>query len=360
MKRLTFPAMFFGAVLLSGCGGQVEEDVGEDSSLQGPAAAEEDDLADMRPGRKVEDLEFPVVMEPEASRGEARTILFLTDDGEHGWMQHENTAGAMLLGRRLAKGLPGCRVVVLRDEFPTAEQLAEAATVVLFNSGTGKHVLNDPAQREALEKAMAAGVGLVGIHWALEAGDEAGAAFLEENLGGFFEVNYSVNPMWKAEIEEVAKHAATQGVSPYTIYDEFYFNIRFPDTPGTRIDLAKAVPPKRVVLLPKDGPRSNNPTVRASAGKPHTLAWAYLQADGGRGFGFTGGHFHWDWKHDDQRRLLLNGIAWTAGFEIPEDGVPDERPTDSELFDYQDSPPMKGWKPMPGQPGRDEVEPAGA
>ena len=37
-------------------------------------------------------------------------------------------------------------------------------------------------------------------------------------------------------------------------------------------------------------------------------------------FGFTGGHFHWNWGHDDFRRLVTNAILWTAGDEIDDDG----------------------------------------
>ena len=288
---------------------------------------------------------------------ERKRILFLTDNGEHGWMQHENTAGAMLLGKRLAAALPGCEVTVLREDFPDAAMLGGAASVVLFASGTERHPLKDPARLAALESAMKAGKGLVVLHWCLEAGSPEGSKFLGDYLGGFFEVDYSVNPMWLAKFEKVTPHEATKGVQPYTIYDEFYFNMRFPEQPGQRTNLLEAVPPKRVVTLPEDGPRSNNPTVRASVGQPHVLGWAYERPGGGRSLGFTGGHFHWDWKQDDQRHFVLNGIAWTAGFAIPEGGLPDQKPTDAELLEYQDSEPMPGWKPMPGQPGMDEPAP---
>ncbi|MEI6196189.1 MAG: hypothetical protein WCS42_17855, partial [Verrucomicrobiota bacterium] len=43
--------------------------------------------------------------------------------------------------------------------------------------------------------------------------------------------------------------------------------------------------------------------------------------DGGRGFGFTGGHFHRNWGNEDFRRVVLNGILWVAKVEVPPDGV---------------------------------------
>jgi putative membrane-bound dehydrogenase-like protein len=51
------------------------------------------------------------------------------------------------------------------------------------------------------------------------------------------------------------------------------------------------------------------------------VAWAYERPDGGRSFGFTGGHYHWNWGNDDVRRLVTNAILWTAGAEIPPAGA---------------------------------------
>ena len=49
--------------------------------------------------------------------------------------------------------------------------------------------------------------------------------------------------------------------------------------------------------------------------------WTVERADGGRGFGFTGGHFHDNWGNDDFRKVLLNGLLWIAKVEVPSDGV---------------------------------------
>jgi hypothetical protein len=49
--------------------------------------------------------------------------------------------------------------------------------------------------------------------------------------------------------------------------------------------------------------------------------WLAERSDGGRGFGFTGGHFHLNWKNDDQRKVVLNAILWIAQVEIPAGGV---------------------------------------
>ena len=43
--------------------------------------------------------------------------------------------------------------------------------------------------------------------------------------------------------------------------------------------------------------------------------------DGGRGFGFTGGHTHANWGNENQRKLVLNAILWTAHVPVPKNGV---------------------------------------
>ncbi|MCG8584806.1 MAG: hypothetical protein MI757_08865, partial [Pirellulales bacterium] len=87
-------------------------------------------------------------------------------------------------------------------------------------------------------------------------------------------------------------------------------------------------------LKRRDGPHSNNPHVRAAVlerKEPQHVAWAYQRPEGGRGFGTTGAHYHKAWDSDDFRKVVLNGIIWTAGMDVPKDGVkslsnPTERP----------------------------------
>ena len=61
------------------------------------------------------------------------------------------------------------------------------------------------------------------------------------------------------------------------------------------------------------------------------MAWARQRPDGGRGFGITGAHFHWNWGNDNFRKLVLNAIVWAAHVPVPETGVPSRTPTLEEL-----------------------------
>ena len=56
-------------------------------------------------------------------------------------------------------------------------------------------------------------------------------------------------------------------------------------------------------------------------GEPQCMAWARERPDGGRGFGFTGGHFHKNWGDENFRKVVLNAILWTAKARVPPGGA---------------------------------------
>ena len=57
------------------------------------------------------------------------------------------------------------------------------------------------------------------------------------------------------------------------------------------------------------------------APRPEAVAWCVQRADRGRGFGIVMPHFFRNWADADLRRLILNGIVWTAQLEVPAEGV---------------------------------------
>ena len=73
------------------------------------------------------------------------------------------------------------------------------------------------------------------------------------------------------------------------------------------------------------------------------MAWAVERDDGGRGFGFTGGHFHWNWSDPNFRKLVLNAIAWCAKVNVPPGGVPDKPKTMTEMEANHDEDPPKNF-----------------
>src|SRR5205823_4844259 len=124
-----------------------------------------------------------------------------------------------------------------------------------------------------------------------------------------------------------------------TINDEWYYHMRFLEGPGNVIPLLTDIPPESS-LSRKDGPASGNKDVRQAIARkePQHMAWARERPDGGRGFGLTGGHVHWNWGNDNFRKLVLNAIVWAAHVEVPAGGVPSRTPTLEDLEANLDKP----------------------
>ena len=101
-------------------------------------------------------------------------------------------------------------------------------------------------------------------------------------------------------------------------------------------------------LARPEGSHSNNPYARAAILErrlPQHMAWARQRPDGGRGFGFTGGHVHWNWGHPSFRRPVLNAIAWSAHVNVPQRGVPSRAMTLEQLMANQDFPVSPDFNP---------------
>ena len=263
-------------------------------------------------------------------------VVFISGKPSHGRLAHEHRAGNMILAKGLNEsGLPIEAVVVPHYGYPKDESILNGAdTIVIFCTGHGGHVLNPKLKQ--FDALMKKGTGVVMIHWATEAikGDP-GNKFLEW-MGGFCDLNWSVNPHWTPNFK-AQKHPIWNGVKPFSVNDEWYYHMRFVKDLKGVTPILTDVPLAKTLKRP-DGARSGNPAVRKAVanGESQHVAWAYERPDGARGFGFTGGHVHMNWQHDDNRKLMLNAILWTANVEIPKDGVPSKTPTKEEMHSNLD------------------------
>jgi len=272
-----------------------------------------------------------------------KKIVFIAGRPSHGYGAHEHYAGCMLLAKCLKEGMPNVETVVCRNGWPEdPSALKGADAIVVFSDGGGGHPTLP--HLEEVDKLAKHGVGVAMLHYAVEVPKgEPGDRFLDW-IGGYFEPFWSVNPHWRAKFESFPEHPITRGVKPFAIDDEWYYHMRFREGMEGVTPILTAIPPDSTRERP-DGAHSNNPTVRARKGMPEHVAWACERPDGGRGFGFTGGHWHWNWANDSFRTVVLNGIAWVAGLEVPPDGVPSKTPTFEELEANQDYPQPKNFKP---------------
>jgi type 1 glutamine amidotransferase len=276
-----------------------------------------------------------IALAPALGRAEDKRIVMIAGTPSHGPGEHEFHAGTLLLQKCLA-GFPGIQVEVYSNGWPAnSDVLKGAAAVVIYSDGGVGHPAFQDAHKQELAALMKQGVGLACLHYAVEPTIDKGERELLDWIGGCFEINWSVNPVWDADFKTLPEHPITRGVKPFTLQDEWYFHMRFRDSGVTPI--LSAVPPLSAISRP-DGPHEDNPTVRAlvkQGNVPQTVAWATERADGGRGFGFTGGHYHRNWENDNVRKLVLNAILWVAKVEVPPNGV-ESKVTAAELEENLD------------------------
>ncbi len=256
-------------------------------------------------------------------------VVIVAGAPSHGYGAHEFRAGAALLAEALNQPGSPVRARVDTELDPGA---AADAFVLYLDGGEAHPVLPHLA---ALERRVEAGVGLVALHYALEVPLGPAADALQRWIGGSYESGWSTNPSWRAEISLDPDHPISRGVPPFAAFDEWYFNIRFPAAGPPVRAVASAVPDDEARADPTWPPFAAD-HILAASGRRETLVWSVERPDGGRGVGFTGGHFHWNWGNDAFRTLVLNAIVWAAGAEVPEGGVVSATPRYEQLARGQD------------------------
>lgn len=274
---------------------------------------------------------------PAQSSGSAdkpKKIVFIAGEPSHGPGEHEHRAGCLLLAAHLDRsGLPLETVVVTNGWPADASVFDGASAVVIYADGGPNHPAS--AHLDSLKTLAGRGVGIGCIHYAVEIPKGPGGDLFLDAIGGYFETGWSVNPHWDAEFQ-LPDHAATRGLKDFAIRDEWYYHMRFRRGMAGITPILSALPPADSLSRP-DGPHQGNPAVREAVlerKEVQHVMWAYERPEahgGGRAFGFTGGHFHKNWQHDDHRGVVLNAIVWIAGGEVPEAGVFSATPSDEEM-----------------------------
>ena len=273
-----------------------------------------------------------------------KKVVFVAGRPSHGWGSHEHHAGCLLLANRLddaaRQGQLPIVTTVYKDGWPQdPTALDNADTVVAYCDGGKRHYLHE--NMEAFDQIMRDEIGLVCLHYGVEVPKGPSGQLFLQTIGGYFETHWSVNPHWVANFDAIPDHPVANGVKPFSIKDEWYYHMRFSPEMTRVTPILTALPPADTLRRP-DGPHSNNEFVKAAVLKdkqPQHVAWAFVRGDGkGRGFGFTGGHFHRNWQNNDFRKIVLNAIVWTAHLEVPKSGVSSPMPTYAELDANQDYP----------------------
>lgn len=203
-------------------------------------------------------------------------------------------------------------------QWPNDVGVLDAANAVVFIGDTFP-VNRFPDSKSKLRKLgemMERGCGIVCVHYAtgLRAEDvtDDGEHPLLHWMGGYFatrcEHHQSIAKIYESATINIAAsdHAICRGCAEFTLHDEPYINNYFGKDSNK---LATNVTAIATSLLPPDDP------------KKETVAWCIERRDGGRGFGIVMPHFYRNWAMEDLRRLIMNGIVWSANRPVPRDGV---------------------------------------
>ncbi len=258
-----------------------------------------------------------------------KKIVFISGKPSHGFAQHEQYAGCMLLAKGLNENVPQVEAEVYKWTWPEDPKAFDnAAEIVIFCDGGGGHIAIPHLKQ--LSELMDKGVGLGCIHYAVELPkDESGQDF-KKWIGGYFEPYWSINPVWTAHFQQFPQHPAASGVKPFSTHDEWYYHMRFRDNMEGVTPILSAIPVPG--LKGTDASHNGTEALHAEKDVPQHLVWVATRDHDGRGFGCTGAHYHFNWASDSFRKTILNAIVWTAHVDVPKDGVNSKTPTPDDLL----------------------------
>lgn len=272
-----------------------------------------------------------------------KKLVMLAGRPSHGPLEHEFNAGILLLKKCLS-AVPGLEITSYKNGWPDKESAFEGASgIVLYADGGQGHPFIQEDRLTVIGDFMRRGVGLMCLHYAVEVPKDRGGRQFLDWIGGYYETHWSCNPIWQADFKELPEHPITRGLKPFAIRDEWYFNLRFrPEMKGIT-PILSATPNDATRDGPYVSPRGPYEHVQKAKGRTEVLMWAVERPDGGRGIGFTGGHFHENWKDDNFRKAVLNAAVWLCKLKVPRDGVA-STVTDAEITENLDPKPPKKKK----------------
>ncbi|HKB05539.1 MAG TPA: ThuA domain-containing protein [Gemmataceae bacterium] len=275
-----------------------------------------------------------------AGSAEPKKLVLIAGSPSHGPGAHEFNAGVQLLAKCL-KDFPGLEASVNLNGWPKRQSVFDgAAAILLYMDGGDAHPAIQGDHRSLLGGLMQKGVGLMCAHYGVEVPKDKGGREFQDWIGGYYEHAWSVNPIWRPEFKEFPKHPIANGLQPFSAEDEWYFNMRFrPELKGVT-PILTAVPLDKVRNGPYVYPHGPYKHIQDAKGRPEHMMWAVERPDGGRGVGFTGGHFHTNWKNDHFRKAVLNALVWTCKLDVPQDGV-ESTVSDEEIKQNLDPKPER-------------------
>ncbi|MHB8900622.1 MAG: ThuA domain-containing protein [Thermoguttaceae bacterium] len=272
-----------------------------------------------------------------------KKVLIVVGPSSHPPGSHEVAAGGRLMAHCLGQ-VQGVQADLVEGWPQDKSRVAEAATIVFIGDIFPPQKLPDRDRIMAeLSAAMDRGCGLVCVHYAtgLRKEDVApdGSHPLLGWLGGYFATGGSTHHKSVARIvpatltPEKVDHPILRGWKEFHFDDEPYWNNYFgKDGPAPNVTALVTT------MLPPEAP------------KKETVVWAVQRTDGGRGVGLVIPHYFRNWRMDDLRTLVLNSICWSAGCEIPAEGIRTTLPDLATFGPVSVEPAPLPKKPQPKKP----------
>lgn len=229
--------------------------------------------------------------------GTKAKVLFIGKKPDHPFGSHMYLHTCGVLAKCLAH-TEGVETVVSQGWPKDAALLEGVSTIVMYTDPAAEFLLDAPHRNE-FTALMDKGVGLVTIHWASTVKkdnfERLGPPWMTY-LGGTWISNVGLHT-GKSQLKQLkADHPVCRGWEEYEIHDEYYLNPTITDA---------ATPLLQVIA--KD--------------KPVIVGWSYDRPNGGRSFATTLGHYYENFQRERFRRMIVNGILWTAKVEIPAGGA---------------------------------------
>jgi type 1 glutamine amidotransferase len=243
-----------------------------------------------------------------------RKKLLLLSQGPDGHPKttHEYAAGQHIVARML-RNVPDLEVEIVRADgaWPEGpELLKQADGAVLYLSEGAKWLSADDRRYQAFVQLAERGGGLTALHWAMGTKEAEPIEKFQRLLGGCHggpDRKYKVGEM---AVVPVSDHPITAGLAEFNVREEFYYQLKFP----------KGIQYQPLFHAEIDGEK-------------YPVAWAWPRPNGGRSFGFSGLHFHENWRRPEYRQLVSRGILWSLKLDPPASAFPAELVKDDYSLD---------------------------
>jgi type 1 glutamine amidotransferase len=236
------------------------------------------------------------------AEGPKRLLLLGQGSDGHPPQTHEYLPGLKVLEKCL-RPVDGLGVTVLRADEPWdkgPELLKSADGVVIFLAEGAQWLQADSKRQEAFSNLAKRGGGLVVLHWGMGTKDAKNIDGFLQLLGGCHGGPDRKFKVLEADAKVVDhKHPISTRLNDFRARDEFYYHLKFSKSKNS-------IQP--ILQVPIDGTLE-------------TVAWAWERPEGGRSFGFSGLHFHDNWRLPEYRRLVAQAVLWTLKLPIPKEGL---------------------------------------